>query len=197
MISINLLPVREWKKRESVRRQISIFFLSIFLLLAGLLAVGSTIQGKVMMQRQELKKLQAQKRKLAYVNRKIRSVQQTRKEVESKFKSIEKLQEGRTFAVKAIDEIVTALPLNRLWLTSLRLDKQSMSLAGVALDNHTIALFMKRIETSPVYSKVKLKNSEQKNIQGHNLMDFALDITIKQADNKKNDNKEDSNKKKK
>ncbi len=185
MISINLLPVREWKKRESVRKQISIFFLSLVLLLVGLLAVGSTIQGKVMMQRQELKELEEQKRKLAYVNKKILSVKQKSNEVESKFKSIEKLQKGRVFAVKAIDEIVTSLPINRLWLTDLYLGQNTMNLSGIALDNHTIALFMKRIETSPLYSKVRLKNSEQKTIQGHNLMEFSLDITINQADNKK------------
>ncbi len=178
MIRINLLPVREWKKRESVRKQISIFILSLALLLVGLLAIGSTIQGKVMMQRQELKELRAEKKKLAYVNKKIKAVKQKTKEVENKFSSIEKLQQGRTFAVQALDEIVTSLPLNRLWLTSLKLSGGRMELSGIALDNHTVALFMRRLDASAICSNVKLKSSRLKAIQGHNLMQFDLSLKI-------------------
>ncbi len=178
MIRINLLPVREWKKRESVRKQISIFFLSLVLLLVGLLAVGSTIQGKVMMQRQELKSLEEQKKKLAYVNRKINAVKSKTKEVENKFSSIEKLQQGRIFTVQALDEIVTSLPLNRLWITSLQFNGGNMNLSGVALDNHTVALFMKRLDASAMCSRVKLKNSNLKKVQGHDLMQFSLSLTV-------------------
>ena len=178
MIRINLLPVREWKKRESVRKQISIFFLSLLLLLVGLLAVGSTIQGKVMMQRQELKSLEEQKKKLAYVNRKINAVKSKTKEVENKFSSIEKLQQGRIFTVQALDEIVTSLPLNRLWITSLQFNGGNMNLSGVALDNHTVALFMKRLDASAMCSRVKLKNSNLKKVQGHDLMQFSLSLAV-------------------
>ena len=191
MISINLLPVREWKKRESVRKQISVFFLSLILLLVGLLGAGSTIQGKVMMQRQELKALEAQKKKLAYVNKKIQAVKQKTKEVENKFSSIEKLQQDRTFAVQALDEIVTSLPLNRLWLTSLQLSGGNMNLAGVALDNHTVALFMRRLDASAMCSGVKLKSSKLKVVQGHNLMQFALSLKISPPVGKKAENKKD------
>ncbi len=180
MIGINLLPVREWKKRESVRRQISVFFLSLVLLVVGLIGAGSTIQGKVMLQRNELQALEAQKKKLAYVDKKIKQVKAKTKEVENKFVSIEKLQQGRTFAVQALDEIVTSLPLNRIWLTNLQLNANSISLSGVALDNHTIALFMRRLDASAMCSRVRLKSSKQKNIQGHNLMQFSLTLNITQ-----------------
>lgn len=178
MIRINLLPVREWKKRESVRKQISIFFLSLALLLVGLLAAGSTIQGKVMIQRQELKSLEAQKQKLAYVNKKISAVNKKTREVENKFASIEKLQQGRMFTVQALDEIVTSLPLNRLWLTNLQFNNGNMNLSGIALDNHTVALFMRRLDASAICSNVKLKNSKLKTVQGHNLMGFSLSLKM-------------------
>ncbi len=178
MISINLLPVREWKKREAVRRLVSVFFLSLVLLLVGLIAVGSTIQGKVIMQRNELRELEAKKRKLAYVDKKLKQVQAKTKEVENKFASIEKLQQGRTFAVQALDEIVTSLPLNRIWLTKLQLSGNHMNLSGIALDNHTIALFMRRLDASSMCSKVKLKSSKQKKVQGHNLMQFSLALNV-------------------
>ncbi len=178
MIAVNLLPVREWKKRESVRQQISIFILSFILLIVTLFAIGFIIQGKVSSQRAELKKLEEKKASLAYVNKKIKEVKQKSKEIETKFKAIEKLQQGRTRTVKILDEIVSSLPINRMWLTKLELKQNELNLSGIALDNHTVALFMKRLEASKFMKKVKLKNTRRKTIQSHELMQFDLNIDL-------------------
>ena len=185
MIQINLLPVRQWRKKEAVRQQISIFALSLILLIVGLLAAGLTIQGKVRAQRQELASLEGKKAKFAYVNKKIERVNKKRKQVENKFKAIEKLQEGRTTTVKILDEIVSSIPIDRLWLTKLSLKENNVQLGGVALDNHTVALFMRRLETSPMCRSVNLIKTKQKSIQGHTLMEFGLKVNI-QTQHKKN-----------
>jgi type IV pilus assembly protein PilN len=189
MIQINLLPVREWRKKEAVRRQISIFALSLILLIAGLLAAGLTIQGKVRAQRQELATLEKDKAKFAYVNKKIEKVNKKRKQVENKFKAIEKLQEGRTTTVKILDEVVSSIPIDRLWLTKLSLKENNIQLGGVALDNHTVALFMRRLETSPMCKSVNLINTKQKSIQGHALMEFGLQLNIQPQQKNDNDKK--------
>ena len=189
MIQINLLPVREWRKKEAVRQQISIFALSLILLIVGLLAAGLTIQGKVRAQRQELATLEKDKAKFAYVNKKIEKVNKKRKQVENKFKAIEKLQEGRTTTVKIMDEVVSSIPIDRLWLTKLSLKKNNIQLGGVALDNHTVALFMRRLETSPICKSINLINTKQKSIQGHALMEFGLQLNIQTQQKNDNDNK--------
>lgn len=189
MIRINLLPVREWRRKEAVRRQISIFALSLILLIVGLLATGLTIQGKVRAQRQELTSLEENKAKFAYVNKKIERVNKKRKQVENKFKAIEKLQEGRTTTVKILDEIVSSIPIDRLWLTKLSLKGNNVQLGGVALDNHTVALFMRRLETSPMCKSVNLINTRQKSIQGHALMEFGLQMNIQTQQKNDNDKK--------
>ncbi len=178
MISINLLPVREWKKREAVRQQVSVFFLSFVLLIVGLLALGFGIQGKVSAQRKELKRLEARKAQLAYVNKKITLAKRKSKEIEAKFNAIEKLQKGRTRTVKILDEIVTCLPIDRLWLKNLELEGGHLKLSGIALDNHTVALFMRRLDASPSTSKVKLVNTRRQKIKGHDLMQFDLEADL-------------------
>jgi len=188
MIQINLLPVRQWRKKEAVRQQISVFILFLILLTVALLAVGLTIQGKVAAQRQEMASLEEKKAKFAYVNKKIERVNKKRKQVEDKFKAIEKLQEGRTTTVKILDEIVSSIPIDRLWLTKLNLKENNVQLGGVALDNHTVALFMRRLETSPMCRSVNLIKTKQKSIQGHALMEFGLQMNI-QTQHKKNKNK--------
>jgi len=180
VITVNLLPVREWRKRENVRRQFSIFILSLILLSVILFAAGAAIQGKVALQRQELKALEAKKKELSYVNRTISKVKAKEKEVEEKFKAIEKLQQGRTKTVRILDEITSSIPLERVWLEKMKLKGNSLSLSGVALDNHTVALFMQRLEASSLFQKVLLKSTKRFNYQGHNLMKFALKIKIKE-----------------
>jgi len=178
MIKINLLPVREWKKREAVRRQLSIFFLSLVLLIVSLIAVGVTLQGKISAQRNELKTLQAQKAKLAYVNRKIALVKKKKREIENKFQAIETLQNGRTFAVRLLDSVVTSLPINRVWLNKLTLKNNLLQVSGIALDNHTVALFMRRLETSPLCKSVTLKNTKRTDVEGHALMEFSFEVSV-------------------
>ncbi len=188
MIQINLLPVREWRRKEAVRQQISIFALSLTLLIVGLLAIGLTIQGKVRAQRQEVASLEKNVAKYAYVNKKIKKINKEQKQVKNKFKAIEKLQEGRTATVKILDEIVSSIPIDRLWLTELSLKENNVQLRGVALDNHTVALFMRRLETSPMCKSVNLINTRQKSIQGHALMEFGLQMNT-QTQQKNNDKK--------
>jgi type IV pilus assembly protein PilN len=189
MIQINLLPVREWRRKEAVRQQISIFVLSLILLIVGLLAVALTIQGKVRAQRQELALLEKDVAKYAYVNKKMQTVNEKRKQFEYKFEAIERLQEGRTTTVRVLDEIVSSIPIDRLWLTKLSLKENNVRLDGVALDNHTVALFMRRLETSSMCGSVNLINTKQKSIQGHTLMQFGLQINIQTQHVNDNDNK--------
>lgn len=189
MIKINLLPVREWRKKEAIRRQISTFVLFLILLAVVLSAAGLTVQGKVVAQRQDLASLEAKKAKFADVNKKIEEINKKRKQVEGKFRAVESLQEGRTITVKILDEIVSSIPIDRLWLTKLSLNKNNVQLDGVALDNHTVALFMRRLETSPMCSSVNLKNTRQKSIQGHALMEFGLRVNIQTQHEKNKDKK--------
>jgi len=188
MIQINLLPIREWRKKEAVRQQISVFFLFLILLTVALLAAGLTIQGKVVAQRQELASLEEKKAQYAYVNKKIERVNKQRKQVEDKFQAIEKLQEGRTITVKILDEIVSSIPIDRLWLTKLNFHNNNVQLDGVALDNHTVALFMRRMEKSPMCRSVSLINTKHKSIQGHALMEFGLQVNV-ETQQEKNKNK--------
>ncbi len=178
MIRINLLPVREWRRKEAVRQQISIFFLSLILLLALLLSAGITVQGKLQMERAELEELKKQKQKLAYVDKKIAKLNKTRKQIEEKFSAIEKLQTGRTLTTRVLDELVSSIPIDRIWFNTLTFKGQELKVSGVALDNHTVALFMKRIEASPLFSSVTLLNTSRYNVKGQDLMQFSLKIRV-------------------
>ncbi len=56
-----------------------------------------------------------------------------------------------------------------------------MRLKGIALDNHTVALFMRRLEASSMFASVNLKDTKRKTIEGHALMEFGLQVGVKTA----------------
>jgi type IV pilus assembly protein PilN len=189
MIKINFLPVREWRRKEAIRRQISTFVLFVILLAVVLSVVGLTVQGNLVAKRQELSSLESKKAKLAYVDREIEKINKKRKQVEDKFGAVEGLQKGRTTTVKILDEIVSSIPIDRLSLTRLSLRENNVQLDGVALDNHTVALFMRRLEASSMCKSVNLINTRQKSIQGHDLMEFGLQLSIDAQGQKNKENK--------
>ena len=187
MIKVNLLPVREWKRREQARQQVSVFFLSlIFLVLLGV-AATIALQGKLITLRKEAENLNQQKARLAYVNKAINDAENKRTAITEKFQAIENLQKGRTMAIEVLDEVASNIPIDRLWLTNLSLKGDSLNLKGSAMDNHTVALFMRRLQASKMFKSVDLTDI-QRTIQARSkmspsqsdqeLMNFSLKIVI-------------------
>jgi Tfp pilus assembly protein PilN len=63
-----------------------------------------------------------------------------------------------------------------MWFTSFTLKGDNIAIKGVALDERTIADFMKQLEKS--YASVALKSMQQKTITGKNvkLKDFSFEM---------------------
>ncbi len=179
MIRINLLPVREWRKREEVRQQISIYILSIVLLLCIFLGIGITIQQQIETKQDQLTQLRTQIVKLNKIKNDINKINIAKKRIKERFNIIEKLQANRQTTVKLLDQLITAIPIDRLSLTHITFRNRTLRLNGIALDNHTVALYMKRLEDISMFKTVELLNTKRKNINGHDLMAFSLKATIK------------------
>ncbi|MGQ9499435.1 MAG: PilN domain-containing protein [Dissulfurimicrobium sp.] len=181
MIRINLLPVREWRKKEAVRQQVSIFLLSFVLLLTILGGVWITVQSRLSSQRQEFNLLNDRKTKLLFINKAMAELEKKQQAIKEKFSAIEALQKDRTRAVDVLDKMAESIPVDRLWLTKIFLNDQTMKLNGVAMNNQTVALFMKRLETVPLFYAVNLTDTKRNDHQGQMLMDFEIQLGVKTA----------------
>lgn len=179
MIRINLLPVREWRKKEEVRQQISIYILSIILLLCIFLGISITIQKQIESKQDKLTNLQTKIVKLKKIKADINKINIAKKRIKERFNIIEKLQANRQITVKLLDQLVTAIPIDRLSLTHITFRDKILRLNGIALDNHTVALYMKRLENLPTFKTVELINTKRRAINGHDLMAFSLKAIIK------------------
>ena len=161
MIRINLLPVRAARRRENIRRQISVFALSVFLVLAVMAYVtidlGQTISdlnAKIKDARGELTKLQA-------ISKQVNEIKKKLEKLEAKSNIIVMLEADRGGPVRIMDALTSLVVAEKMWLTSLTETGKKMDLAGVAMDNKTIADFMTRLEKSPYFKVVDLISSKQ------------------------------------
>jgi type IV pilus assembly protein PilN len=73
---------------------------------------------------------------------------------------IQSLNAKKTGPVEILDELSLIIP-EKVWLTSLNNKGDDLVLEGLALDNTTIATFMKRLQASTHFDNVSLVLSQQ------------------------------------
>lgn len=178
MIKINLLPIGEIKQKLQRRRE---FFLLIgsLLLLAGLLG-GATLvlQAKVDGIKGEVQVLEKRKASYAAIQKEIDQIKSKQAELEVKIETIKRLRSDSQLTVRVIDELGKLVPNERLWLNSLRISDSTMTMAGVGLDNPTIADYMEELEDSPYFANIDLANSSHSDMGGQKLKTFSLTLRI-------------------
>ncbi len=82
--------------------------------------------------------------------------------LEQKFEIVKTLEARRWEPVALLDAMTTLVIPERMWITSIKTQTTTVTLTGIAFDNKTVADFMTRIEASPLFSGVDLKNIKMK-----------------------------------
>lgn len=182
MIRINLLPFRLARKRENIRQQVSIFFLSILLLLAGLtwytLGIKNTIEEK----RRETERVNAQIAIFKERADRVTQIQKRLKILEDKLQIVASLKQKRDEQLVLLEDLQARLVPEQMWIETLDADETSVTMTGIAFDNPTIANFMKRLEGSSLFQEIDLKQARIKKFdQGASLKAFELKCLKKTA----------------
>jgi type IV pilus assembly protein PilN len=179
MIRINLLPFRAARKKENIRRQLSIFALTVvvtLVILAWFFMKVSTTLSNLKKEEQDTKvELAGYKKTIERIN----SLEKKIAEIRKKLEVIKDLEKKKTGPVLLLDQIAMAVPKERLWLTSLVEKKGKLTLNGTAMDNETVAVFMTNLEKSELITAVDLKRTRLRNLPKYklNVSDFSLECT--------------------
>lgn len=173
MIKINLLSDREAIRKETTRQQVSIFILSICLVVVIL----GGIQFYQYRQKRDLEqRIRYVNQELLELKKKVGEVEkykEAKAELETKLGIIERLEKGKMQVVKLLDGIAETIP-EKMWLDDLGFKGGNLSLEGFAVDNETIAAFMKKLESTHSFRSVELVQTEQKEVEGVGLKRFSL-----------------------
>ncbi|MBW1779186.1 MAG: PilN domain-containing protein [Deltaproteobacteria bacterium] len=159
MIRINLLPFRAARKKENIRREVSIYFLALIFLFMLMpytyISLNSTL-AEVTSEEKQLREKMKPYRKLSRI---IAQMNKWKKETTDRLKVIETLEKMRTGPVRLLVDVATCVPPHKLWLTSLEENGGVLTLSGNAMDNDTVALFMTNLASMKEINTVDLKET--------------------------------------
>lgn len=192
MIRINLLPFRAARKKENIRRQVSVFFLCLVLVLIVLVWVHIYLGSK---QKSLKTNVADTKKELALYKKKNAEIRELRKklqDLEKRQNVIQDLEKMRFEPVHILDELTGKIVSERMWLTRLNITGSQMDVDGIALDNKTVADFIDNLEglsklnnsKLPMYEKVRLNKLQAEEIRSLNMKKFEISAlkTAKKAE---------------
>ena len=160
MIRINLLPVKELKG-EVIRRG-ELMIGGVSLALTGILILGvytyqwrqvSAVEKELDELRKELQVLNVKAKDVAELQRKI-------KEFEGKNKVIDDINKKKSGPVRVMESLAVATP-SALWLTEFKEIGGNLTITGVAVDNQTIAEFLKALASYAYFNNTELVETTQ------------------------------------
>lgn len=155
MIRVNLLPVKQIRAEVSRRRDLTIGGLALGFTAAIILGAHfyqsyrmSKLEGEMTTVRGEIKALDVRVKQFGELQKKL-------KEFESKHKIIEDLNRRKIGPVRVMESLSAATPPT-LWLTEFKETGGKLLITGLALDNQTVADFLKALATFHYFKDVEL-----------------------------------------
>jgi type IV pilus assembly protein PilN len=175
MIRINLLPFRAARKKEDIRRQVSIFLLSLVLVLIISAWFSYLLSGKIESLNRQIAETKTQVDKYNKINQEIAEIKKKLDILNQKIEVIKSLDLTRKVPVELLADMSRLVIEKRMWLTGLEEKSGNVKVVGIALDNPTIAEYMTRIESSSNYVDVKLiAINQDTSVKGLNLKNFDI-----------------------
>lgn len=178
MIRINLLPIRQIKKRKRLKNEALGFGLSLLVVLIILAGIEFALGKQISTLTGEITSIEEKKTSYLPILTEITKLQKDREALAKKLEVINSLQTDSLLTVRILDEVAARTMTNRLWLTSLQQTGEQLQLQGVALDNETIAQYMQQLEASEYFKNTDLASSSQAVIAGQKLTSFVLSLSI-------------------
>ena len=177
MIRVNLLPVKQIRAEVSRRRDLIIGGMAVGL--TALIILGaylyqsyriSKLQNEVTSTRDEIKALDVKVKEFGELQKKI-------KEFESKHKIIEDLNQRKAGPVRVMESLSAATPAT-LWLTEFKETGGKLVITGLAVDNQTVAGFLKALATFRYFKDVELVETTEGGPESGRLKKFSLKSLI-------------------
>lgn len=178
MIQINLLPIRDIKRRAKAKKELTLACLCVagFLTLLALVGIWLTMGVKNL--QSELSAVQKEKRQYDAKLKEIEELEKQKKELEKNIAIIKELEALAPTTVHVLDDVASRTPPDRIWLSDINKSGSQVVIAGMSLDNQTVAKYMLDLEDSPYISNLVLVKSDTKTYADRELKNFTLRTSV-------------------
>jgi Tfp pilus assembly protein PilN len=174
MIKINLLPIRDIVRRKNDFNQIIAASFAMLFIICMLAIVGWIQFGSINTLQAEVKDIKAQKSKFVEIVAEIKKIEEEKKLLATRTEVINQLKQSSSLTVHVLDEVANLTPPNRMWLKNLAQTGSQLALAGMALDDQTIARYMDELEASDYIQSVRLASSSLEIVADRSLKAFSI-----------------------
>lgn len=174
MVKINLLPIKSELRRKALIEHIVLLVLCVTLVFILSWFVQASITNQKDSLRQEIAQTKLEIKKLTAEAGEIEKFKKQKQELERKLGIIKDLNTKKSGPVEVLDQLSLIIP-EKAWITSVKNTGSSLSLDGVAVDNPTIATFMKKLQASRYFDNVVLVLAQKKG----DFHSFTITCTIK------------------
>lgn len=178
MIEINLLPVREARRRADLRELLMQLML-VLLVACGVIAlVHSRLNDDLDLAAARVKQMEHDIEQFKPQLAQVAAFRKQKAKLEKKIDVIDGLDRARSGPVRILAELATRAP-ERLWLTSLETKGKSVTMKGESIDNEIVALFLRALDESPYFTDVDLGSSVLAGAKkGVRLVSFDITATL-------------------
>lgn len=177
MIRINLLPVKAAQKKEKLKGQLFVALAAVVVTVVLCALAYMQLLNWV----QEAKdSVEQKKNEIVQLNKTIGEVDAFKKrqaDLQGKLDVLDKLDKSRRGPVMMLDELYKALP-EKLWLESFKEGGGKVTIAGIATNEETVAVFMRNLDASNQFAQVALGGVQQMDKDGVKLHKFDLTCQI-------------------
>ena len=176
MIKINLLG------EDAVQDNSGIIFVgswgaSLVALLLLCFFVQGSLSSALEKTEQEVARLEGELTELKKKTKEVEKLEKLRKDLNAKISVIAKLKLSKRGPVRVVDDLNMAIP-EKAWITSVKEKSNNLRITGKALDNQTIAEFMKDLAASDYYETVDLVETKQSKHKGIKVKSFIVSANV-------------------
>ena len=173
MLEINLLPVREARRKADLRQYFMQLLLIVIVTGGGIALVESRISDRIERTETRVRQMQNDIDQFKPQLDQVAAFKKRKAELEKKIDVIDGLDKARSGPVRVMDELATRTP-DRLWLTKMSTKGTSIALDGESLDNELVALFLRRLGESDYFGEVDLDSTQLANSGGLRVVKFKI-----------------------
>jgi len=159
MIEINLLPVREARRRADLRQQAMQVLLVLIVVGAGIGYAHSQITSQIGSAERRIRQMESDIKQFQPQLDQVAAFRKKKANLEKKIDIIDGLDRARKGPVQVLDQLAIHTP-ERLWLTSLSTNEGKLELKGESLDNELVAVLLHGLGESKYFDRVDLDSTE-------------------------------------
>jgi type IV pilus assembly protein PilN len=174
MIRINLLAAHEVRKEKNQQWLFQGIALSVLILIAAALIGFWMLSNQVKNLKKEKGVLENKTREAAALQREIKELKDKKEISQNRLTLLQNLEKDRHGPIRLMEFLSTILPVDQLWLTTLKETDSEIRIDGVSLSNEILAEYMKRLETSSLFKQVDLVHSTQAVYKDMKVKNFTL-----------------------